>query len=99
MHVWEERRDVRAGGVGLGADTSSLVHHIVAEDVVLHLSGLVPGPPMTLINTAFDRMEREATHSAIASDQPSPRPPASVVWRQRPVPPPVRRLVIPWVIS
>jgi hypothetical protein len=30
--------------------------------------------------------------SARASDQPSPIPPASLVCRQRPVPPPVRRL-------
>lgn len=37
--------------------------------------------------------------SAKVSDHPSPIPPASVVWRHRPVPPPVSRLDVPCVAS
>lgn len=38
-------------------------------------------------------------NSAIASLHPSPKPPASVVWKHPPVPPPVLRSVIPCVFS
>ena len=44
---------------------------------------------------SISEYRRDQTYSARASDQPSPIPPASVVWRQAPVPPPVRRLVTP----
>ena len=37
-------------------------------------------------------------NSAIASLHPSPKPPASVVWRHLPVPPPVIQLVMPCVL-
>lgn len=40
-----------------------------------------------------------SVQSAKVSDQPSPIPPASVVCKQRPVPPPVRRLEVPCVAS
>jgi len=50
--------------------------------------------------TTFVLISRETfSHLAIASPHPSPKPPDSSVWRQRAVPPPVNRLVIPCVIS
>lgn len=79
------------------ANSSLVVDDILAKDVIGNGSVLVLGPPMQYDEDKASIEGGKTTHSAIASDQPSPIPPASVVCRHRPVPPPVILLVMPWV--
>ena len=96
-----ERVRRRRRRVWVRADAGVVVDHPLTHHEVLRtLVGLVqPAATGGWSACAQSESEREGTHSANASDQPSPIPPASVVWRQRPVPPPVMRLVRPCVFS
>lgn len=85
------------GRVWMGTNSSGIVNDILAHDVVNNVLGLVLGPSRCIASANKSKGKCRRTYSANASDQPSPIPPASVVWRQRPVPPPVKRLEIPCV--
>ena len=84
----------------MGAYTFRLIRDIGAHREVLDVRGLLTDPAECL-NSAIEenRRVKGKAYFAIASDHPSPSPPASKVCRHLPEPPPVIRFVIPCAIS
>lgn len=88
----------------MGPDPGGVIGDILAEHVILNSRTILFQPAayrtINIVDHDKDaRRRRDRTYLAIVSDHPSPIPPASVVCKQRPVPPPVMRLVIPCVFS
>jgi len=80
-------------------NTSRVVGDVLSHNIVWNCSRCLLEPAKKHIRIILIVSKLYSTNLAMVSDQPSPIPPASVVCRQRPVPPPVIRLVTPWVIS
>lgn len=90
-----ERVRGHGGGIGTAPQTTLTVQNVLTHDVILNGSRLLLGPSIYRGQKCV-RVHKKDTYSAKASDQPSPIPRASIVWRQRPVPPPVILLEMPW---
>jgi hypothetical protein len=91
-------RNARIGGVWILPNTLRCAQNVLTHHKVFHCCRLLDDPSARNVKHG-ERMRRNTTYSAMVSDQPSPSPPASVVCKHLPDPPPVIRFVIPWVIS